>query len=132
MLKTPINRQYVRTGNWSVSAFVSRDDTDPWSDALVLDIAAGGLLFLTDMSYEKGDILRFDLQIDPMTPGITRKIPMKATGEITGDRGIRDGKRAFSVKFTEISKEDRIRIDELIRMTNYSYKLDSGLDGFGA
>jgi len=130
MLRTPINRQYVRTGNWSVSAFVSRDDTDPWSDALVLDIAAGGLLFITDTSYEKGDLLRFDLQIDPMTPGISRKIPMKVIGEIISNRGIRDGKQAFSVKFTEISKEDRIRIDELIRMTNYKYKVDSEVDSF--
>ena len=131
MLKTPINRQYVRTGNWSVSALVSNVDAQQWSEALVQNIAAGGLLFLTDISYEVGDLLLFDLQIDPMTPGICRKIPMKATGEIVSDRGIKDGKHAFSVKFTDISKEDRIRIDELIRMTNYKYKLDSELDNFG-
>jgi len=132
MSKTPINRQYVRTMNWSVSALVSKNDAEQWSDVRVLDIAAGGLLFLTDLSFEKGDSLRLDLQIDPMTPGISRKIPMKVTGEVTADRGVRDGKYAFSVKFTEISKEDRIRIDELVRMTNYKYKLDSGLDSFGA
>ena len=130
MLENPINRKYVRTGNWSVTATVSKGDAQQRSDAIVLDIAAGGLLFLTDMSYESGDLLRFDLQIDPMAPGISRKIRMKVKGEVIGDRGMRGGKHAFSVKFTEISKEDRIRIDELIRMTNYKYKLDSELDYF--
>jgi len=116
--------------HWSVDALVSKNGTGQWSEARVLDIAAGGLLFITDMSYEKGDMLRLDLKIDPMTPGISRKIPVKATGEITAARGVREGKLAYSVKFTEISKEDRIRIDELVRMTNYKYKMDSGLDSF--
>jgi len=116
--------------NWSVNALVSKNGAEQWSDARVLDIAAGGLLFIADMSYEKGDMLRLDLEIDPMTPGISRKIPVKVTGEITACRGVRDGKLSYSVRFTEISKEDRIRIDELVRMTNYKYKLDSGLDSF--
>jgi len=107
---------------------VRKNDAPQWSDAHVMDIAAGGLLFLTDMPYEKDEVLRFDLLIDPMAPGISRKIPVKAKGVITSDRGMREGKRAFSVKFTEISKEDRIRIDELIRITNYKYKLESELD----
>jgi len=127
MLVTPINRQYVRTGNWSITAIVSKADTQQWGDASVKDIAAGGLLFLTDMPYQKGDLLRFDLQIDPMTPGISRKIRMKASGEIIGDRGTREGRYAFSVRFTEISREDRIRIDELVRLTNYQYKIGAGL-----
>jgi len=109
---------------------VSKDDAQQRNDVVVLDIAAGGLLFLTDVPYETGDLLRFDLHIDPMAPGISRKIRMKAKGEVTGDRGVRGGKHAFSVKFTEISNEDRIRIDELIRMTNYKYKLDAELDYF--
>ena len=128
MLATPINRQYVRTDNWSVTASISKDGSAQWHDASVLDIAAGGLLFLTDSSYDKGDSLRFDLSIDPMAPGISQIIQMKVAGTITDDRGIRDGKRAYSVKFTEISNKDRIRIDELVRMTNYMYKLDSNLD----
>ena len=128
MLETPINRHYVRTGSWSVKAKVKKEETHKWIDALVQDIAAGGLLFLTDMACEKGDLLRFDLNIDPMAPGIPHNIKVKAKGEVTGDRGEKDGKRAFSVKFTEISTSDRIRIDELIRMTNYTSKLNAGLD----
>lgn len=128
MLKTPNNRNYVRTGQWAVSALVSKEDDEQWSEATVLDIAAGGLLFLAETTYETGDLLHFDLKIDPMTPGIARKIPVVAKGEITGNRGTREGKCAYSVKFTDISKGDRIRIDELVRMTNYKYKLDAGLD----
>jgi len=131
MLDTPINRNYVRTGSWSITAKVCKDEDGQWSDAPVLDIAAGGLLFVTDVYYEEGDILQFDLKIDPMTPGISQKIPMKVKGEITSDRGVRDGKRAFSVKFTEISTADRIRIDELVRMTNYKYIMDAEQDTFG-
>ena len=74
--------------------------------------------------------MQFDLHIDPMTPAIPRTIRMKVKGEITGDRGEKDDKRMFSVKFTEISKGDRIRIDELIRMTNLKYKVDAGIDNF--
>jgi len=107
------------------------DGAERWSDAYVLDIAAGGLLFLTDTSYKMGELLWFDLQIDPMTPGISQKIIMKVKGEIIGDRGVRDGKRSYSVRFAEISNEDRIRIDELVRMTNYKYKLDVESDNLG-
>ena len=128
MLKNPINRLYVRTDNWSVSAKVRSGGSVPWLEAAVLDIAAGGMLFLADISCKIGDFLWFDMKIDPMAPGITQKIPIKVKGEIVGDRGIRDGKHAFSAKFVDLSKKDTIRIDELIRMTNYKYKLESGLD----
>ena len=130
MLETPTKRNYVRTDSWAVTATVSKDAIAQCKNVPVPDIAAGGLLFLSDIPFEQGDLLQFDLHIDPMAPGISRKIRIKTTGEITGDRGTRDGKHAFSVKFTDISKGDSIRIDELIRMTNYKYKIDSGLDNF--
>ena len=121
MTKNPINRLYVRTDSWSVSAKVRSGDAQQWLEVTVLGIAAGGLLFLTDMPYKKGDLLWFDLKIDPMAPGIAQRIPITAKGEIAGDRGTKDGKHAFSARFTEISKKDAIRIDELVRMTNHKY-----------
>jgi hypothetical protein len=130
MWETPTKRNYVRTDSWAVTATVSKDAIAQCKNVPVPDIAAGGLLFLSDIPFEQGDLLQFDLHIDPMAPGISRKIRIKTNGEITGDRGTRDGMHAFSVKFTDISKGDRIRIDELIRMTNYKYKIDSGLDNF--
>ena len=130
-----INRSYVRTNTWSVTAKVSTDATEDeddveWVDALVLDMAAGGLLFLSDIPHVTGDLLWFDLLIDPMAPGFYGKIKMKARGEVKGNRGMRNGLNSYSVEFTEISKGDRIRLDELVRMTNSGYKAedDSFLD----
>jgi hypothetical protein len=126
MYDNPINREYVRTDYWSVIAQISKeDDTEQWVDVQVPNIAAGGLLFLTDIAFELGDVLWFDLQIDPIMPGISGKIHMRVKGEIKGDRGMDKGLRSLSVAFTEISKSDRIRLDELVRMTNFKYKLDS-------
>ena len=128
MWETPINRRYVRTGNWSISAVAGKEDAEKWSDVSVHDIAAGGLLFTSEMPYETGDLLRFDLLIDPMAPGIARRIPMNVKGKITEERSMRDGKRTYSVIFTEISRDDRVRLDELVRITNYKCMLDTGLD----
>ena len=125
MWENPTNRAYVRTNTWSVTAKVSKDETaEEWFDALVLDMAAGGLLFLSEIPHETGDALWFDLLIDPMTPGIHGKIPMKAKGEVRGNRGMRNGMNSYSVAFTEISKGDKIRLDELVRMSNTAYSSD--------
>jgi len=125
MWENPSNRAYVRTNTWSVTAKVSKDESAvEWFDALVLDMAAGGLLFLSEITHETGDALWFDLQIDPMTPGIHGKIPMKMKGEVRGNRGMRNGMNSYSVAFTDISKSDRIRLDELVRMTNSAYITD--------
>jgi hypothetical protein len=129
MLENPINRAYVRANTWSVTAKVNEDkEAGEWADALVLDLAAGGLLFLTHSSYEPGNKLWFDMQIDPMAPGIGGKIPMIVRGEIRGDRGMRNGMHAFSVAFTEISQSDRIRLDELVRMTVNKYRIETEAD----
>jgi len=133
MIETPIHREYVRTDNWSVVAKIHKDkdaDTEEWTEVKVPDLAAGGLLFLTDLTFEKGDELWFDLEIDPMTPGIYGKIRMKAKGEIRGDRGIRDEKHAYSVEFLEISETDKIRLDELILLNTIKYKVDAETDIF--
>ena len=122
MWENPTNRAYVRTNTWSVTAKVSKDETaEEWFDTLVLDMAAGGLLFLSEIPHETGDHFWFDLLIDPMTPGIHGKIPMKVKGEVRGNRGMRNGMNSYSVAFIEISKSDRIRLDELVRKTMSSY-----------
>ena len=126
MYDNPTSRAYVRTNAWSVTAKVSKDEAaEEWYDALVLDMAAGGLLFLSEIAHETGDELWFDLQIDPMTPGISGKIPMKVKGEVKGHRGKRNGMNSYSIAFTDISKNDRIRLDELVRMTISSYRVDA-------
>ena len=128
MLATPINREYVRTGNWSVTAKACRENSNRWSEISVQDIAAGGLLFLAEETYDIGEVVIIDMLIDPIVPGVPWTIPMKVTGEVRGDRGMRDGMRAYSVRFTEITKDNKIRLDELIRMTNHKYAVDAESD----
>ena len=124
MLENPIHRDYVRTDSWSVIATARRDgDAEHWFDVRIPNIAAGGMLFLAEGQYDVGEELWFDMQIDPMTPGITTKIPMKVKGEIKSYRGEKDGLHSFSVEFTEILKSDRIRLDELVRKTSYQNML---------
>jgi len=126
MLETQIHREYVRTDSWSVIAKVSRDDaTEKWYVVQIPNIAAGGLLFRADTTFEEGEVLIIDMQIDPLAPGITGKIPMKVKGVVKGDRGMIDGLHAYSIVFTEISSSDRIRLDELVRMTNYKFQMES-------
>ena len=132
MLNSPVHREYVRTDNWSVIARAKKDgEKESWFDVRIPNIAAGGLLFLSEKEYALGDVFLFELKIDPLTPGIVTTIPMSAKGVIRGDRGkSRDGLHSYSVEFIEISKSDKIRLDELIRMTNYKFKLDSESDIF--
>jgi hypothetical protein len=126
MLENPIQRDYARTDSWSVIARASKDDgANQWFDVRIPNIAAGGMLFVTDRQLSLGDVLWFDMQIDPMTPGIIGVIPMKVKGEIKGDRGSKGSQYSYSVEFTEILKSDRIRLDELVTKTNHAYKLDS-------
>jgi hypothetical protein len=131
MLESQVNRDYVRTDNWSVTAKLSKEaDASEWFDIKVTNMAAGGLLFLTDMTFETGDTIWIDMKIDPLAPGIFGTIPLKVTGVIRGSRGTIEGKQAYAVEFTEISKSDRIRLDELVRMTNYKFKLETESDLF--
>ena len=126
MIEPKISREYVRTDHWSVIARISREeDSEQWIEVKVPNMAAGGLLFLTDLDFSCGDELWFDMSIDPLMPGLAGKIPMKVKGAVRGDRGHRDGMHAYSVEFLVISKSDRIRLDELVRMTNIKYTLDS-------
>ena len=133
MLETPINREYVRTENWSVVAKTSKDgDAEPeqWTSVQVPDLAAGGILFLTDITYEKGDSMWFDLQIDPMTPGVYGTIKIKTKGEIKAVRGKREELNAYAVAFLDMTDSDKIRLDELVRLTNFRYKVDGETDIF--
>lgn len=126
MVEPQIQREYVRIDNWSVAAKVCKDEyIDKWQDVRVSNIAAGGLLFLTELVYNIGVELHFDLSIDPLMPGFARSITMKVKGVIRGDRGMIDGLHAYSVGFTEISRSNRVRLDELIRMTNAKLKCES-------
>ena len=132
MIYSQVHREYVRTDNWSISAKIRRDsEVGPWFDVKMPNIAAGGALILTGKPFEVGEEVWIDLEIDPITPGITRKIPMKFKSVVRSDRGLTDGLNTYSIEFTGISKNDRTRLDELVHKTNYSSLLNVEADGFG-
>ena len=131
MMEAPSSRGYVRTDNWSVDAKVSKEkDAEDWIPVGVPNIAAGGLLFTTDNEFEIGDELWISLMIDPLTPGITSKIPMTVKGAVNVDRGKTAGKHSYAIRFIEISNNDQVRLDELIRLTNYAGHLAGEADIF--
>lgn len=132
MIHSQIQREYVRTDNWSISAKVRKDsETERWTEIKMPNIAAGGALIQTDKAFEIGDEVWIDLEIDPITPGITRKIPMNFKSIVRNDRGLTEGLRTYSIEFSGISKNDKTRLDELVQRTNYSSMLNVEADGFG-
>jgi len=129
MYEVPIQRDYVRTDNWSITAKAGKtDDPDSWFDVRVPNIAAGGALFTTDVVFDIGEKVWLSMEIDPMAPGFVMKIPMKVEAVVRGDRGTKDGLNSYSVEFTMISNNDRIRLDEIIMKTNYQFMLNSESD----
>ena len=129
MLENQINREYVRTDNWSISAKLSKDESFEQSfDVRIPNIAAGGALIITGASFEPGEEAWIDMTIDPMMPGISKGIPMKVKATIRENREKKEGAHTYSVGFTSISKSDRTRLDELVHKTNYKYMLDSASD----
>jgi len=129
MLENQIHREYVRTDSWSISARISKDESfESSSEVRIPNIAAGGALVSTEAAFEQGDEAWIDMKIDPVTPGISRSIPMKVKVLIRDNRGAKGEMHTYAVEFTNISKNDRTRLDELVHRTNYKYMLDSTSD----
>jgi hypothetical protein len=115
-------RGYARTSSWNISAKISADK-HIWSEIDVPDIAAGGLLFLTDASHNEGELFYFDLEINPKLLEVHGVVKIKAKGQIKSNRGVQNKKNAYSVEFTEISRGDQIRLDELVRLSTAKFRL---------
>ncbi|MDR0248658.1 MAG: PilZ domain-containing protein [Oscillospiraceae bacterium] len=108
-------RDYVRTSNWSVDAKYSKDN-HAWLEAEIPNIAAGGLLMLADEGLQKDDEIWVDLIIDPIL-GPSIPVHIKAKAVVKAERAPQEHKHSYAVVFTDISQEDKIRLDELVRMT---------------
>ena len=104
------DRRTAQRKDLNVVAKVSKNSQE-WVDAHVADISCGGLRFQIDRQFTIGDILRFDLYIT----NVMRDIKLKVKGEVIGELGVKDGMHAYRVEFKEISDEDRINLDELIK-----------------
>jgi hypothetical protein len=112
-------RDYVRTNNFSIDAKISEDGQE-WYSVKVPNVAAGGLIFLTEREYKPGDVLTFEMRIDPRII-IVIPINMKFKGTVKSDRGQEDGKNMYAVVYSEISNDDQIRLDELVRLAIARY-----------
>ncbi|MCL2539467.1 MAG: PilZ domain-containing protein [Oscillospiraceae bacterium] len=109
-------RTYVRTNNWNVRASIS-EDSEEWFDVQVPDISAGGLQFVTERKYEPSDKLRIKLYIDPLMSGSTNPFLVDAALIIRRLRAAPSGRNSYSSEFTEMSNEDKVRLDILINWT---------------
>jgi hypothetical protein len=112
-------RDYVRTNNFAVHAKASADGKH-WHEVKVPNIAAGGLLILTDREHKLDDELWFDLRIDPRL-AIIVPIELKLKGVVKVDRGMHDDKRMYAIIFSEISANDQIRLDEIVKKAIAKY-----------
>ncbi|MCL2580483.1 MAG: PilZ domain-containing protein [Oscillospiraceae bacterium] len=121
-----VQRAYVRTDNWAISAkAASEKNAEKWSVVKVTEISAGGLLFHTDTPYNIGDHLWFQLHINPMIPRIF-EFEMLVRGEIKNRREHQNNIQNYGVQFTMISDGDRMKLDELIMRTVSIYRLEGG------
>ena len=114
-------RDYVRTNNFTINAKISKDGR-VWHEVNVPNIAAGGLLILTEKDYQCGDEVWCDMKIDPR---IARIVPinmkLKGSVRVMRERGDLNDKHQYAVMFTEISASDQIRLDELVHMAAHKY-----------
>ena len=97
----------------SIEAQVSEDALN-WLPAHVDDISSGGLKFLVDKTFSKGDILYFDLRID----GVTRDFLIRTTAEVIRSNGTENNAHIYSVRFKDIPDKDQIELDEFV---HYNY-----------
>ncbi|MCL2019030.1 MAG: PilZ domain-containing protein [Oscillospiraceae bacterium] len=103
-------RAYVRDTLYRSKIKISLDG-DIWHDAWVFDISAGGLKFVTNIMFEIGVDLWFDLNI----PEFLSKKQMKVQGTISRQEGNDEkGMFIYGVGFKNLSKEVRIGIDESV------------------
>ena len=109
-------RAYVRTNYWSVEAKVSRDK-ETWTEVQVPDISAGGLQYLSDQAFTEGETVWFDLSINPLMREVPDMVYVEAKGLVKRVIGANNKVRTYGVEFTEISENERIRLDVLINRT---------------
>ncbi|MCL2755165.1 MAG: hypothetical protein FWD35_05565 [Oscillospiraceae bacterium] len=119
----PTRRGYQRTDRFTIIGKARPASDVPvkggWDSIDVLNMAAGGLLFIIEKAYSVGDVLEFELDID--TNVISRlenyqsiKINVKCRAVVKYHMGIQGDKNTYGAAITEMSQSDKIRLDELI------------------
>ena len=109
-------RAYKRDPDFCSDAKVSLDG-EIWHDAQVYDISAGGLKFLTNVMFDIGEDLWFDLEIPEF---LSHREEIKVKGTICRQAN-EEGKFLYGVAFTKITPELQIHLDENIMMRSGRY-----------
>ena len=104
-------RAYKRDPDFCSDAKVSLDG-DIWHSAEVYDISAGGLKFLTNVLFDIGEDLWFDLEVPEF---LAQREEIKVKGTICRQSD-EDGKFLYGVAFSQISPDLQIHLDENIMM----------------
>ena len=121
MEKIFVRREYNRTEHFrSVGTAVKVGETSKSFKVEVINISANGLLFEIDKECVKGEVLRFDLEIDTnMTDSTdkfsTIKMNVRFNAEVNDIATCSaSGKNTYRAKITDISAGQRTRLDELV------------------
>jgi c-di-GMP-binding flagellar brake protein YcgR len=102
-------RAYKRDINFCNDAKVSLDGVI-WHDALVFDISAGGVKFITNILFDIGDDLWFELEV----PEFLDKQEVVVKGKIRRQENDEQDKFVYGVSFEEMTDAMKINIDESI------------------
>jgi c-di-GMP-binding flagellar brake protein YcgR len=86
-------------------------DGNRWDDAEVFDISAGGLKIVTNIMFDIGEDLWFDLDMHEFLTDRKIKINGTIRRQETDDQ---EGKFVYGVSFKDLSEDVRIGIDENI------------------
>ncbi|MCL2076811.1 MAG: PilZ domain-containing protein [Oscillospiraceae bacterium] len=105
-------RFYKRDAYFCSDTKVSLDG-NIWHDVLVFDISAGGLGFQSNIIFDVGETLWFDLTI----PEFLSNNEVRLRGEINRVEH-EEGKFFYGVAFVDVSDDVRIGIDENINLRN--------------
>jgi hypothetical protein len=120
MDKNFTRREYLRTDRFTIVGKAKpNSDSADWLEVDVLNMAAGGLLFTIDTSFEMNQEVLFDLSID--TNVISRmenyqsiKIDLQFKAKVKYHMGIAGDGNTYGAAITEMSQSKKIQLDELI------------------
>ena len=110
-------RAYKRDDHFRSEARVSLDG-EVWHNGVVYDISAGGLKFMTNIIFDVGEHLWFDLAI----PEFLSKHEIKLQGIIRRQEPDEDNRFVYGVSFKDLSADVQISIDENIMLRERFHK----------
>jgi len=102
-------RAYKRDINFCNDGKVSLDGVI-WHDAMVFDISAGGMKFITNILFDIDDALWFELEV----PDFLSKHEMVVKGKIRRQEDDEQGKFVYGVSFEDMTESMKVSIDENI------------------